>query len=218
MGKTFWSVTKAVEQAIKKPKSQIRYGAAFHTDLYEFIIPAFEKCLEDAPPEVKGKYKSHGSAIVFPNDSRIKLVGLDRSPDGLRGNTLDLVIIDECGFVSNLDYLYKSVIIPATTHRPNAKVILASTPPSTPAHSFVDYCHKAEREGAYIKLTIDDNPLLTEDVKNQLINELGGINSTTVRRELYCIEGGTKVTVMSPSGEIKEITIKELKRELYENS
>ena len=145
-GKSYWAVTKAIEQAIQVPKSQVRYGAAFQTDLVDFIIPAFEKVFEDAPEEVKGRKVGH--YYLFPNGSRIKLVGLDKNPNGLRGNTLDLIIIDECGFVTNLDYIYKSIIMPATLHRPNCKIILISTPPSTPAHPFVDYVQKAEIESA----------------------------------------------------------------------
>ena len=183
LGKSYWAVVKAVEQALKKPKSQIRYGAAFHTDLTEFILPAFEKCMEDCPASLKGKYKSSGTAFVFPNGSRIKLVGLDKNPDGLRGNTLDLIILDECGFVGNLDYLYKSIIIPATTHRPDAKIILISTPPKTPAHPFIDYALRAEQEGSYVLFTIYDNPLIDQDTINRLMKESGGADSTTWRRE-----------------------------------
>lgn len=186
LGKSYWAVCKAVEQALKYPKSQIRYGAAFHTDLVEFIIPAFDKVMEDCPQSIMGKYKAQGTAYVFPNGSRIKLVGLDKNPNGLRGNTLDLIILDECGFVSNLDYIYKSVIIPATTHRPNCKIILISTPPSTPAHPFVDYCQRAEMEGSYAKFTIYDNPLIDQDTINRLMKEAGGETSTTWRREYLC--------------------------------
>jgi hypothetical protein len=183
-GKSFWAVKIAVETAIKKPKSQIRYGAAFQSDLVDFIIPAFEKILEDAPQSVKGRKVGH--YYLFPNGSRIKLVGLDKNPNGLRGNTLDLIIIDECGFVGNLDYIYKSVIIPATLHRPNCKIILISTPPSTPAHPFVDYVQKAEAEGAYVKLDIYSNPLITPDDVLRMANEVGGMESTTFRREFLC--------------------------------
>lgn len=185
-GKTYWAVTKAVEVALQKPKAQIRYGAAFQSDLLDFIIPAFEKVMEDGPDSIKGKYKVQGSAFVFPNGSRIKLVGLDKSPNGLRGNTLDLIIIDECGFVANLDYIYKSVIIPATTHRPKARIILISTPPSTPAHSFIDYCNRAELEGCYAVFDVYQNPMLTEDTIQSLMAECGGEESTTWRREYLC--------------------------------
>ncbi len=183
-GKSFWAVTKAIETAIKIPKSQIRYGAAFQTDLVDFIIPAFDKVLEDAPDSVRGV--KIGNYYVFPNKSRIKLVGLDKNPNGLRGNTLDLIIIDECGFVGNLDYIYKSIIVPATLHRPNCKIIFISTPPSTPAHTFVDYVQKAEAEGAYVKLDIYTNPLITEDDILRMADEMGGKSSTTFRRECLC--------------------------------
>lgn len=183
-GKSFWAVTKAIETAIKKPKAQIRYGAAFQSDLVDFIIPAFDKILEDAPAAVKGR--KVGKFYIFPNGSRIKLVGLDKHPNGLRGNTLDLIIIDECGFVGNLDYIYKSVIIPATLHRPNCKIILISTPPSTPAHPFVDYVQKAELEGAYVRLDIYTNPLIGPDDIKRMADEMGGVESTTFRRECLC--------------------------------
>ena len=185
-GKTYWAVTKAIECALSKPKAQIRYGAAFQTDLKEFIIPAFEKIMEDCPEALKGKYKSQTSSYEFPNGSRIKLVGIDKRPEGLRGNTLDMVVLDECGFLANLDYVYKSVIIPATTHRPNAKIILISTPPSTPAHSFLDYCAKAESENAYKMFTIYDNPMLGPEAIERLMREAGGEDSTTWKREYLC--------------------------------
>lgn len=172
-GKTYWAVTKAIEVALRIPNAQIRYGAAFQSDLMDFIIPAFDKALEDCPDSIKGKYKSSGTSFHFPNGSRIKLVGLDKNPNGLRGNTLDLIIIDECGFVTNLDYLYKSVIIPATTHRPNCKIILISTPPSTPAHAFIDYAQKAEAENAYSVFNLFQNPLLVPVTIARLMRETG---------------------------------------------
>ncbi len=185
-GKSFWAVTKAIECALSKPKAQIRYGAAFQSDLEDFIIPAFDKILDDCPENLRGVFKTKGSYYLFPNGSRIKLVGLDKKPNGLRGNTLDMIIIDECGFVTNLDYIYKSVITPATLHRPNCKIIFISTPPATPAHPFVDYVQKAEKEGGYVKLDIHTNPLITEDDIQRMAEEMGGRNSTTFRRECLC--------------------------------
>ena len=124
---------------------------------------------------------------MFNNGSEIKLIGLDRNPNSLRGNILDRIIIDEAGFVSNLDYIYSSIIIPATTHRPNCKVILISTPPSTPAHAFVDFIQKAELEGGYACLDIYSNPLIDEATVQRLMDESGGEKSTTWRREYLCM-------------------------------
>lgn len=184
-GKSFWAVTKAIETCIRTPFAQVRYGAAFQSDLKDFIIPAFDKVLDDAPDDVKGK--KVGNFYIFPNGSRIKLVGLDKNPNGLRGNTLDLIIIDECAFVSNLDYIYESVIVPSTLHRPNCPIIFISTPPSTPAHPFRKYVAKAELESSYVKLDIYSNPLITQEYIDRMARELGGFESTAFKREFLCM-------------------------------
>lgn len=182
-GKSYWGVVKAIQTAIQKDKAVIKLATAFLTDLEEFIQPAFEKVLEDCPEELKPKYKTHGNKWVFPNGSQIKLIGLDRKPNGLRGNTIDLIIIDEAGFVKNLDYLYKSVIIPATMHRPDARVVFTSTPPSTPDHPFAGFCERAEAEDCYSHFTIYDNPMVDEATIQELMKESGGEDSVTWRRE-----------------------------------
>lgn len=186
LGKSYEMVSEAIELAIKLPKARIKYGTAFLADLVEFIQPNFETILEDCPSSTLPIYRSQKAKWVFPNGSEIKLVGLDKNPDGMRGNAIDLSVLDECGFVSDLDYLYKSVLMPATTHRPNAKIILISTPPSTPAHAFVDYAQRAEAEGNYIKLSIYDNPMITPERIAELMKESGGEASTTWRREYLC--------------------------------
>lgn len=187
LGKSYEMVTEAIECAIKTPKARIKYGTAFLSDLVEFIQPNFEKIIEDCPSSIKPIYRSQKSKWIFPhNNAEIKLVGLDKNPDGMRGNAIDLSVLDECGFVSELDYLYKSVLVPATTHRPDAKIILISTPPKTPAHEFGDYAQRAEAEGNYIKLTIYDNPMIGPERIAELMHESGGADSTTWKREYLC--------------------------------
>lgn len=186
LGKSYWAVTEAIECAQSGPKKQIRYGAAFQTDLVEFIIPAFDKILEDCPDHLKPTFLKGRNTYMFPNGSKIKLVGVDKNPNGLRGNSLDMVILDECGFITNLEYLYKSVIIPATTHRPNCRIIMISTPPSTPAHPFIDFVERAVAEGCYAEFNIYQNPLIGRDTILRLVKESGGEESTTWRREYLC--------------------------------
>lgn len=185
-GKSYVLICHAMELCIRQPKLRIKYATAFLTDLEEFLLPNFETILEDCPGQVLPKYKVQKSKWVFQNGSEIKLIGVDKNPNGLRGNTIDLIVLDECGFVSNLDYLYKSIIIPATTHRPNAKIIMISTPPQTPAHDFGTYAQRAELEGNYVKLAVYENPMLTPETITELITESGGEESTTWRREYLC--------------------------------
>lgn len=149
-------------------------------------MPTFDAVMEDCPDDIRPRFRTTGSKFITHNASEIKLVGLDKNPNGLRGNVIDLIILDEAGFITNLDYLYKSVIIPATTHRPKCKVVFSSTPPSTPAHPFLDYVQKAEYEGSYVKMTIYDNPMVDAATIERLKKESGGEKSTTWKREYLC--------------------------------
>lgn len=186
-GKSFWAVSKAVELALSKRKARIKYATAFQTDLTEFILPTFDAVLKDCPASLKPRYKVQGSKWVFPSTgAEIKLVGLDKSPNGLRGNVIDMIVIDEAGFVVNLEYIYRSIIIPATLHRPDCRIVFVSTPPVTPAHAFGDFIQLAELEGSYVKLDIYQNPMITEADIERMAKAMGGRSSTTFRRECLC--------------------------------
>lgn len=193
-GKTFFLTAKAIEHMIQNPKKQGRLGAAYLSDIETFIMPAFEKILEHCPPSIKPVFKTKHSTWVFPNGSKLKLVGLDVKPEGMRGGSLSFIGIDEAAFVTSdtLDYVYTSVIVPATLHNPDTKVIFSSTPPSTPGHCFLNYYLKAESEGGSAKFTIYDNPMLDNSDVLRMAKELGCVvedgqiikMSTAFRREM----------------------------------
>lgn len=186
-GKTFTLVTYALEQCIKR-RQKIRYGCAFLTDLEEFILPAFEQILADCPARLRPKYKHTRKVWQFPNGSEIKLVGLDKSPQGLRGNAISKMIIDEAGYVTNLKSIYTSVIVPATMKQKDVKVIFLSTPPSTPDHYFIELISKASTQanGHYVCMTIDDISDLLPEERKRVLDEVGGERSPEAQREFFC--------------------------------
>ena len=186
LGKSFMMVVKAIEQALKQPNSRIKYGTAFLSDLQEFIIPTFNLVLSDCPKWLMPRYNVQQSKFIFKNGSEIKLVGLDMKPNGLRGNTIDLIILDEAAFINNLKYLYDSVIVPATIHRPKCKILFITTPPVSPDHDFVEFYQRAEKTGSSVKFTIFDNPLLSKERIAELCEEAGGAQSSTWKREYLC--------------------------------
>jgi hypothetical protein len=212
-GKSFEMVVGALELAHQIPNARIKYGTAFHSDLLDFILPAFDIVLQDCPEKIRPKYNVQASKYICYNGSEIKLVGLDRKPNGLRGNSIDRIILDEAGFISNLGYLYKSVIIPATTHRPNCRVFMVSTPPSTPAHEFMDFVQKAQIEGGYCKLTIYDNPMVDARTIERLKYESGGEESSTWKREYMCEHVLDTNLAIIP--EWKDEYVQEIERDCY---
>lgn len=185
-GKTFFGVTKAITLALKKKGAKIRVAAALETDLAEFVEPAFEVVLARCPHYLRPKYIQSKKRYVFKNGATIKLVGLDKKPNGLRGNSIDFIILDEAGFINRLNYLHTSVIVPLITHKPDAKILLLSTPPESPDHEFWDFVARAKLDGAYCEFSIDENPLLTPQDIARIEREMGGRHTTAFQREYLC--------------------------------
>jgi hypothetical protein len=184
-GKSTTCSLYAVEQAFRK-KQKVLYATAFLTDLENFITPIFEWCLNECPDSLKPVFKASKKEYHFKNGSIIKLIGLDKNSNSLRGNNIDILIVDEAAFVKNLAYLYRSVIIPATMKR-KFKLIFPSTPPESPEHFWsAELIHKSKAKGTYIELTIDDISDLPPEEKKRLLDEVGGPTSVTALREFYC--------------------------------
>jgi hypothetical protein len=189
-GKTFWLVVKAIECALtcKNSNPKIKIASSHVTTLEEYILPAFREVLHDCPEELwagweTGFLKSKNK-FIFPNGAEIKLVGLDKNPEGLRGNYCDLYIIDEAGIVEDLKKTYSSVIAPQMLTRPDSRILMLSTPSMTPAHDFSYFCDLAIKQKAYVKLTIFDNPMMTEDLIASAKEEC--LTESDWRREYLC--------------------------------
>ena len=162
-GKSFWAAVKCLEVAIKKPKAKIKFASAFSTEVEEIIIPAFKFLLEDCPTDLEPHWLASKKKYIFHNESEIQVIGLDRNPNGPRGQFCDLFIFEEAGFISRLDYLYSSVVVPMFKGRKDAKAIMISTPPLSPVHPFKEFCEKAKKENAFSEFTIFDDPEATPE-------------------------------------------------------
>ena len=183
-GKTFWIVKECDKVARSKNKARVKIATAFLTDLEEFIIPAFEQFYEDCPEELRPKWRESKKKYIFKNGSEIQLIGLDRKPNGGRGNYCDLYVFDEAAFIKNVSYIYSSVVVPMTMYRKGARVIMISTPPKSPDHDFKEFVVKAKAEGAYIELDIYKNPLATPDIIAKYKKEC--LTETDWQREYLC--------------------------------
>lgn len=184
-GKSYTTALFCIEQALQS-KQTVLFATAFLTDLQNFIIPIFSTIMSDCPSDLRPVYKSTSKEFHFGNGSIIRLIGLDKNENSLRGNAISLLVIDEAAFVTKLAYLYNSVIIPATMKQ-RFKIVMISTPPESPDHFFAsELIPKAQTRGSYVCLTIDDISDLPPEEKNRLLEEVGGKDSVTAQREFYC--------------------------------
>jgi hypothetical protein len=175
-GKTYWAVTKALEVAIKTENARVVIASAFQKDVAQFIVPTFKTILKDCPKSLKPNFNATSKKYEFSNGSEILICGLDKNPDAGRGNYCDLYIYEEAAFVGEdqIQYTFDSVVMPMTMNRPNAKIIMISTPPRSPSHPFKSFCDRASNQNAYVKLTIYDNPMVSpetiEEYKAECLN------------------------------------------------
>lgn len=177
-GKTFWACMLAIMYCIKHPGSNVKYGAAQYTDLSKFIYPTLRKIKDMMPVELQPEIIESKKQVIFkPINGKISIIdlcGLDLNPDGLRGPSVSLVIIEEAGYVAKIHYIYFDVVLPMFIHtqKLNPKCVMLGTPSDDLTHDFTTFFFpKAIKEGTYIIKTIDDNPMLSLEDKKRIIEE-----------------------------------------------
>ena len=189
LGKTFFLCIVASITAIYKDNAQIRYASVTQKSVRKVIQPIMKFIWNQFPAEVRPKWNSQEGAYIFPNGSYIHAHGVNNGhADDLRGPYSDLALVDEAGFVDDLSYLIESVLIPQlfpNQQNPSGgRLIMASSSQLSPAHDFATYIQEAKEGGFYSSYDITRGGY-TEDVVNEFIEELGGLNSTATKRELF---------------------------------
>lgn len=185
-GKSFTLCVIAIEACLRTPNSLVKYCCSKQVDARGIIRPLIREIITSCPQELRPIFKVQERAWVFPNGSRIELTGLDGGrAESIRGGSCNLAIIDEAGLVNDLKYIVTSILLP-TTLTTKGKIILASTPPKTSAHPFIDYVNVARIQNNLVTKTIYDNPQIDKDELQKIIDENGGASSITFRREFMC--------------------------------
>jgi hypothetical protein len=188
LGKSFCLLILALERCLQKPRCVIKFIAPTQKHVKTIIRPLMLDILKDCPKDLRPEFRTADNIYRFPNGSEIQMAGTDGGyVEGLRGGSSDICIVDEAGFCDNLNYIVKSILIPTTTTT-RGKIILSSTPPISPDHDFEEYRRVAEFKGNYVKKTIYDciGPRITQEILDEIIEELGGVESIEFRREYLC--------------------------------
>lgn len=185
-GKTHTLCVLALEQCIRQPNSVVKFVSPTKIQVNNNVRPVIRKILEDCPNDIKPEFRAKDYIYYFPNGSEIQLAGTDGGhAEKLRGGDSHMWFIDEAGSCSDLDNVIKNILLP-TTLITKGKGVLASTPPSESEHDFLSYIEDADRRGSLIRKTVYDNPRITPEQLQELIDELGGITTDSARRELLC--------------------------------
>lgn len=190
-GKTRALVTLAIEECLKR-KVAITYAAPTQ-DMARDIAENEVTELLHGPEGQRTPYVYNVQRLrwTFPNGSFIQLAGCDGSNrNRLRGRTRDIVIIDEAAFVDDLTYIVESILEPQLITR-DGVLIMSSTPPESPEHPFKYYAIEAKSGGNadydYDECTLDEVEHITDEQREDAIRKAGGRQSTTCKREYFCL-------------------------------
>lgn len=186
-GKSWNLAFIAILECLSKPNAIVKLLTDTRVHAKTIFVPIFREIFQDCPEDLRPEYLKSDSVYIFKNGSQIQMAGSDGgNAERLRGQKSDLVLVDEAGFADNLKYNIQSILLPTTTHT-GGKIVIASTPSADPDHEFNEFIELAEMEGYLTKKTIYDNPLLSQDVINNIISKfVGGVNNPQFRREYLC--------------------------------
>lgn len=187
-GKSFTEMVVAVEFCIRNPRTTVTFVAPLKNQAAEIVTgntfyAIFQTCPDDLRPKIDG------TTIIWPNSSRIRLGGTDnRNYENLRGGATHLLILDEAGFMSNLDTGVLPALQPMLDST-GGKTIFSSTPPDTPDHPYTDIYRDHAERGHSSTFTIFDNTSKTTLDLQKVFVETGSTStafSTRFRREYLC--------------------------------
>jgi hypothetical protein len=162
VGKTFKNGITLVENGIRREGARMIYATRTEIQMKEILIPAINTICADAPDDIRPKFFSSRwgmrAGFHFPaNDSVLKMVGLDKDPDGMRGPFLDWCAISEGAFIRDLRGIVVSIIGPQFMRRPWARGYIESSAPEDEDHDFDDFfVPDAKRRNAYWFYTFRD--------------------------------------------------------------
>jgi hypothetical protein len=183
-GKSYGALGIAVEELLSRKNITICYVAPRLKQGKKIVKATFDEIFKSCPQELKPKFDRDSSSYVFPSTkSKLELYGFNAEEiESARGPKAHMIIVDECGFMTDLKYGLRSVLYPKlnTTRGP---IILISTLPKSQGHEFWDLVKKAEFDEVLIKRNIWDCPRYTKEDIDGFAEEVGGYDSVDFKRE-----------------------------------
>lgn len=218
-GKTTTILTFVLELLIQNPGWVWRWCVPWKKQAREIVMPEMEQIQKDAPDDQRFVYKTTDSYYEGPPNpnggrrSRLYLVGLnDDKGESARGPFSNGITIDEYGSVKEVTYIERDILRPQLLGQEGQWFIKTGTPPPNLGHPYYEHKQRAMRLGRFIQLTIRDNTFLREDEHQKIIEECGGIDSTTYRREYLCEEVADPSMLVIP--EFNDLTEEEINGEV----
>lgn len=166
-----------------------RWCAPDQKQARQIVKPIFSQIQNMTPKESRALWLTTDSHYRYPNGSLLYLVGVNQDKgESARGPAANGITLDEYGFWVEPEYIAKSILFPQLQNQAGQYFIKASTPPPNLDHIYYKEKKIAIRKGKFIQKLIWDNEALSKTELDKIIEEAGGVDSVTFRREYLCEE------------------------------
>lgn len=203
IGKSYSALIPQIEVCIQNPLILTKHACPTQKMVKEMIYPALRVIFHDAPPEfaLEKLWLASEGKLVFPNGSMVTIAGTDgNNADNLRGAYCHLAVADEAGFMDNLDYVVRSILLPQTDTTLGRLILLSTPNYYNPQHEFhSEYVFPYEASGKLVKYTLFDSPMVNDKEREKIIARYPkGIDDPKFRCE-YMVEipKNTETTVFA---------------------
>lgn len=187
-GKTTSKLAFVAEKLLKHPGWVCRWCCPEQKQARTIVKPIMDKLMATSPEPTRFKWMTTDSVYVGPQDQMIYLIGVNDNAESARGPASNIIVADEYGSWKEPEYVCNDILSPQLQGQEGQWFIKGSTPPRDLDHVYYREKEVAIRKGRYVKKVIYDNESLTEAELQEIIEECGGVNSTTFRREYLCEE------------------------------
>ena len=186
-GKTTSILSFVLEQLRMNAGWVCRWCFPFKNQAREVLDAEIRKIQAHCPEHLKFILTKTDSVYIGPNGSKLYIRGVNEDRgESARGPASNIIIADEYGFWNEPSYIIKEVLFPQLENQEGQWLIKASTPPRNLGHIYYDEREVAARKGRFIQKIIYDNEALTPQELQTIIEECGGKDSPSFRRERLC--------------------------------
>lgn len=187
IGKSYWDCDFSLEFLINNAGKIARIVAPTLKQCGDIVQDNLVNIIQDAPPDfiepIKSSYRWRVGA-----SSSLRMGALERQyVDGNRGGNASLVIYEECGFVSQEDFIYgvNSVLGPQLL-RSKGIEIFVSSPSEDPDHPLhTQILPECEELGTAFTYMVFDSPSITPDMVSEAMTRSGCLFTMQFIHEVY---------------------------------
>jgi hypothetical protein len=211
LGKDFLTWVIFREHSRKVKNDILYYATAYETDINDILIPIIKEVDKDCPPEWRLKQGGKNAHWYDPiTNTQIRLIGLDKNPNGIRGNRAGKIAITEASYVNKLDEAM-TAYKPMVTESTETEQYFNSTPGETVTHLWhTEIVPRAIKAGGYSRRILDSCKRMLPKQIEAAYEDFGGRDSTKSRREYRCEHVSEETKMVIPEWlKVKDICVRD---------